>query len=95
MKNTLVICTTIGFVAWLLLREQPTGSRLAGSDATDKLSGSFDKLKGAGKQVAGKLTGDDSMRAEGLVDEALGAVKRGVGQTVEAAKDATRSLTNS
>ena len=87
MKNTVIVCATIGFIAWLLLREQPEGTSTTSWGAKQKLSGTFDSLSGSGKQAVGKMTGDNSMRAEGLVDEAMGAVKRGVGKAVDAAQD--------
>jgi len=37
--------------------------------------GLLDKLLGRGKQAAGDLTGDSSMRAEGVHQEAEGAAK--------------------
>ena len=92
MKNTVIVCATIGFIAWLLLREQPESFSTSGWGTKQKLSGAFDSLSGTGKQAVGKMTGDDSMRAEGLVDEAIGAVKRGVGKAVDAAKDVARDV---
>jgi len=37
--------------------------------------GLLDKLLGRGKQAAGDITGDDSMRSEGVHQEAEGAAK--------------------
>ena len=37
--------------------------------------GLLDKLLGRGKQAAGDITGDDSMRREGVHQEAEGAAK--------------------
>ncbi|GGI65246.1 CsbD family protein [Enterococcus alcedinis] len=40
---------------------------------TDK--GTGDKIKGKAKEVAGDVTGNDKMKAEGMFDQALGKVK--------------------
>lgn len=40
---------------------------------TDK--GTGDKIKGKTKEVAGDVTGNDKMKAEGMFDQALGKVK--------------------
>ena len=52
----------------------------------DRVYGAADKAKGSIKQAAGKVTGDEKLKAEGAADKAKGAVKSAVG----GAKDAIR-----
>jgi uncharacterized protein YjbJ (UPF0337 family) len=52
--------------------------------------GTTDDLKGRAKQAAGDLTDDDSLKNEGKVDRASGAVKDKVGDAADKAKDALR-----
>jgi len=49
--------------------------------------GAFDNAKGNVKEAAGDLTGDESLRNEGKVDQASGAVKDKVGDAADKAKD--------
>ena len=42
----------------------------------DKLKNKTEELGGKAKQGVGKATGDDSMRAEGKMDEAKGDLKQ-------------------
>lgn len=60
---------------------------------TDK--GFTDKAKGKAKEVAGKVTGDNSKKAEGIVDQVVGKTKEiasdakdVAGEVAEKAKDA-------
>ena len=50
-------------------------------------SGTFDKGKGRVKEAAGDLTGDQSLKDEGKVDRATGAVKKGVDDVANKVKD--------
>jgi len=50
--------------------------------------GTKDDLKGSGKEAAGSLTGDQSLKNEGKVDRATGSVKDAVGDAGDKAKDA-------
>jgi uncharacterized protein YjbJ (UPF0337 family) len=50
--------------------------------------GTTDDLKGRAKEAAGDLTDDDSLKNEGKVDRASGAVKDKVGDAADKAKDA-------
>jgi uncharacterized protein YjbJ (UPF0337 family) len=52
--------------------------------------GTTDDLKGRAKEAAGDLTNDDSLKNEGKVDRASGAVKGKVGDAADKVKDALR-----
>ena len=52
--------------------------------------GTTDDLKGRAKEAAGDLTDDDSLKNEGKVDRASGAVKDKVGDAADKVKDAVR-----
>lgn len=52
--------------------------------------GTTDDLKGRAKEAAGDLTNDDSLKNEGKVDRASGAVKDKVGDAADKVKDALR-----
>ena len=54
------------------------------------IKGAADKAKGAVKDAAGKLTGDQKMQAEGKADKAKGEARSAVGDVKDAAKKATR-----
>ena len=54
----------------------------------DRIAGSANQAKGAIKQVAGKVTGDAKLQAEGSADKAAGKVQNAVG----GAKDAFHRL---
>jgi uncharacterized protein YjbJ (UPF0337 family) len=45
----------------------------------NRISGAGDKAKGEIKEVAGKMTGDVKLQAEGKADKAKGAVKSAIG----------------
>jgi uncharacterized protein YjbJ (UPF0337 family) len=49
----------------------------------EHIKGAADKVKGAVKDTAGKVTGDKKMQAEGKMDKAVGDAK-------DTARDATR-----
>lgn len=55
-------------------------------------SGTADKVKGAVKEAAGKLTGDKRTEAEGKTDQAKGKVKNATDNVTEAAKGVRDSL---
>jgi uncharacterized protein YjbJ (UPF0337 family) len=50
--------------------------------------GTMDDAKGRVKEAAGDLSGDDSLKNEGKVDRASGAVKDKVGDAADKVKDA-------
>jgi uncharacterized protein YjbJ (UPF0337 family) len=49
--------------------------------------GTTDDLKGRIKEAGGDLTGDDSLKNEGKVDQATGTVKDKVGDAADKVKD--------
>ena len=56
------------------------------------MAGTTDKIKGAVKEGAGKLTGDRRTEAEGETDQAKGDVKNAARDVKEGAKGAADSL---
>jgi uncharacterized protein YjbJ (UPF0337 family) len=56
----------------------------------EHIKGAADKVKGAVKDTAGKVTGDKKMQAEGKMDKAKGAAHNAVGDAKDTARDATR-----
>jgi uncharacterized protein YjbJ (UPF0337 family) len=54
----------------------------------DKISNKAEELKGKGKEVAGKATGDEELEAEGKVDQFMA----NLGQAGEKIKDAVKSI---
>jgi uncharacterized protein YjbJ (UPF0337 family) len=56
------------------------------------MAGTTDKVKGAVKEGAGKLTGDKRTEAEGKTDRAKGAVKGAAQDAKSAAKGVGDSL---
>lgn len=50
--------------------------------------GAWDKTKGKIKEAAGDLTGNESLEAEGELDQAKGAVRTGIGRAGEKLSDA-------
>jgi uncharacterized protein YjbJ (UPF0337 family) len=56
----------------------------------EHVKGATDKVKGAVKDAAGKLTGDEKMQAEGKMDKAKGAAHNAAGDAKDTARDATR-----
>ncbi|VTZ26622.1 conserved hypothetical protein [Methylocella tundrae] len=57
----------------------------------EHIKGAADKVKGAVKEAAGKVTGDDRLVAEGKADKAEGSVRQSVGDV----KDAGRKVADS
>jgi uncharacterized protein YjbJ (UPF0337 family) len=58
----------------------------------EHVKGAADKVKGAIKEGAGKLTGDREMEAEGTWDKAKGDAHRVAGDVKDAARDARDAL---
>src|SRR4029450_6893282 len=52
--------------------------------------GTTDDVKGRIKEAGGDLTGDDSLKNEGKVDQAAGSVKDKVGDAADKVKDGLR-----
>ena len=57
----------------------------------EHVRGAADKVKGAVKDAAGKVTGDKRMQAEGKTDKAKGAAHQVVGDVKNAARRADKS----
>ena len=53
----------------------------------DQTKGRFDKLKGDMKEGLGKLSGNETMEAEGKADQAKGSVQGKYGDTKEKLAD--------
>lgn len=56
---------------------------------SDRIEGMAKQAKGAVKDVAGKVTGDTKLQAEGKADKAEGKVQNTVGGAKDAVRDAT------
>ena len=92
MRKFLIVSTALGIAAWLLTRERSNGIAEPGWSTKQRLGGTVDQIKGNAKQAMGRASGDNSLAAEGMVDDALGAVKRGLGDAVDSAKDGAKDL---
>jgi uncharacterized protein YjbJ (UPF0337 family) len=57
----------------------------------EHVKGAADKVKGAIKDTAGKVTGDKKLQAEGKLDKAKGAAHNVAGDVKDAARDAAKS----
>jgi uncharacterized protein YjbJ (UPF0337 family) len=53
------------------------------------VKGAADKVKGAVKDAAGKMTGDKKLQAEGKIDKAKGEAHKVAGDVKDAARHAT------
>lgn len=56
----------------------------------DEVKGAGKQAKGAVKEAAGKITGNERLEAEGIAEKAAGKVQSGVGKLKEAARDALK-----
>jgi uncharacterized protein YjbJ (UPF0337 family) len=56
----------------------------------EHVKGAADKAKGAVKDVAGKMTGDKDLQAEGKLDKAKGSAHNAVGDVKDAFRKATK-----
>lgn len=54
----------------------------------EHVKGAADKVKGAIKETAGKVTGDKKLQAEGKIDKAKGAAHNVAGDVKDAVRDA-------
>ena len=54
----------------------------------EHVKGAADKVKGVVKDAAGKMTGDEKLRAEGKMDKAKGAAHSAAGDAKDAVRDA-------
>ena len=55
----------------------------------EHVKGAADKMKGAIKDTAGKLTGDKKLQAEGKIDKAKGSAHNVAGDVKDAVRNAT------
>lgn len=53
----------------------------------DQMKGAGNEAKGAMKDAAGRVTGNDRLRAEGAADKAKGKMQKGMGDMKKAARD--------
>jgi uncharacterized protein YjbJ (UPF0337 family) len=60
----------------------------------EHVKGGADKVVGKTKEVAGHVTGDKKLEAEGKVDQAKGAVHNKVGDAKDAGQQAIDSVRN-
>ena len=58
----------------------------------DRMAGIGHQIKGTLKEAAGKVTGDEKLKAEGKVEKAGGQVQEGVGKGKDAVRDVADSL---
>jgi uncharacterized protein YjbJ (UPF0337 family) len=70
-------------------RSLPSQRRMIMVDK-DRVGGAADKAKGAIKEGASKLTGDQKLQGEGAADKAKGAAKSAVGGIKDTIRDATK-----
>ena len=56
----------------------------------DEMKGAAKDAKGSMKEAAGKMTGDDRMRAEGAAEKTAGKVQKGIGNLKDAARNALK-----
>jgi uncharacterized protein YjbJ (UPF0337 family) len=57
---------------------------------SEHVKGAPDKVKGAIKDAAGKVTGDNKLQAEGKFDKAKGAAHDAAGDVKDAVRNATK-----
>ena len=55
----------------------------------NRVEGAGDKAKGNLKEAAGRVTGDEKLKAEGRADKAAGSVKSTVGGIADTIRDKT------
>lgn len=85
--------TALGMAVWAILNAENGGSVNRVAEASDaasvwgakeRVTGTGGNLLGKAEQGFGKLTGDRSTQAQGVVDEAIGAVKDAAGKAAQA-----------
>ena len=57
---------------------------------TDMAGGKTDELKGRVKEAAGALTGDEKLKREGQVDQAVGKIKQTTDEIIDKVKEAVK-----
>ena len=58
----------------------------------DQVEGRIDQVKGAIKEAAGNVVGNDKLKAEGHADKIVGKVQAKVGDAKETIKDAVNKF---
>jgi uncharacterized protein YjbJ (UPF0337 family) len=58
---------------------------------SEHVKGAADKVKGAIKDTAGKVTGDKELQAEGKFDKAKGAAHNAAGDAKDGVRNATKT----
>ena len=58
----------------------------------NRVEGAWDKAKGAVKDAAGKLTGDEKLQAEGKADKLKGKAESAVGGAKDSVRDAADKI---
>jgi uncharacterized protein YjbJ (UPF0337 family) len=94
----------VGLAAYVILN-QPGPQYAGGYDDVEDAAGSTSRwgskqrIKGTGGNIVGKVkegfgraTGDDDLAGEGLVDQAVGAVKDGAGKAAQAVGETIHDL---
>lgn len=61
------------------------------SSTGDKAKGYANKAAGKAKEVAGKVTGNESLEAEGDLQQVKGSAQVGLGKAKDAAKDGSKA----
>jgi uncharacterized protein YjbJ (UPF0337 family) len=61
----------------------------------DRIAGAVKEARGTMKDAAGKITGNDRLRAEGQDDKAAGKAQSAVGKAKDAARQAADALRRS
>lgn len=58
----------------------------------DQLKGRVEELKGSIKEVTGKLVGDKTLEAKGIIEKTIGKVQEDAGDVKQDAKDSLASI---
>ena len=94
----------IGAFVYVLLNQQtpayPTGdpdiqdaaNRTSAWGTKQRVTGTGGKLTGKAKEGIGKVTGNDELAGEGLVDQVTGSVKDAAGKAAHAVSDTINEL---
>jgi uncharacterized protein YjbJ (UPF0337 family) len=56
----------------------------------DRIKGAANQAKGSLKEAAGKVTGDEKLKAEGKVDKLKGKIQNAAGGVKDSLRDAER-----
>ena len=60
----------------------------------EHVKGAADKASGAMKDAAGKVTGNDKLRAEGAIDKAKGDLREGLGDVKDSIRKGDKESKN-